>query len=66
MRHIKWREASRHRIQEVNPCHETSTELSGRGPGKYLPPELNTIQATEWVSLVNPSNPIKIIIPNYL
>ena len=54
-------------IQEVNPCDETSIYFSHCGLDKYPPPpELKSIQGTESVSLVNPSNPIKIIIPNYL
>ena len=33
----------------------TSTDLRNSGSGKYIPPELKSIQSTEWVPLVNPS-----------
>ena len=50
VRIIKWREKSLLRIQEVNPCDETSTELCGRRSGIYmLSPVLKTIKATECV-----------------
>ena len=52
VRHIKWRQASLHRIQEVNPPKETSTQFSHCRPGKYLPPEPQSIQTTEWILLV--------------
>ena len=66
VRHIKLRQESLLRIQEVDPRDETTTYLNNTRLVKDLPPKLKSIETTEWISLVNPSNPIKIIIPNYL
>ena len=52
VRHIKLRKVGLLRIQEVDPSDETSTYLSLSGPGKDLPPKLQSIEGAERVLLV--------------